>query len=108
MMLPAVSPTMITISFVLQMIGFLGICYAWWHALGELKTGTEVYRTRLLMFVITSVTLSAYIVPMLISLCYFDKGCFQPVYRDYLRVFSGTILFLYGLFKFLLYATKEP
>lgn len=94
-------------SYILQALGFLGICYAWSRALHELRHGYRYFNTRLLLFVITTVTLSAYVVPTFIALCYFVEGCFQPVYRDYMRLFSGAILFLYGLFKFLLYYTKE-
>lgn len=103
-----VNPTVVGISFALQALGFLGIAYAWSRALYELRHGKTVYNTRLLLFIITSITLSAYVVPTLIAVCYFVAGCFQPAYRDYLRLFSGLILFLYGLFKFLLYYTKEP
>lgn len=99
--------TIIAISFILQAIGFLGILYAWIKALQEFRDGGVFPKTRLLLFIITTVTLSAYIVPTMISICYFKPGCFQPQYRDDLRLFSGIILFLYGLFKFLLYYTKE-
>jgi hypothetical protein len=94
-------------SFILQTFGFVFISLAWWKALQELVRGRFFYRTRVIMFVVTTVALLAYIVPTALALCYFAPGCFQPVYRDYLRLFSGLIFFLYGLFKFLLYYTKE-
>lgn len=102
-----ITPTIMAVSYVLQLIGFFGIAYAWGRSLHELTRGKGVPRTRLLLFIITTVTFSAYIVPVVLSVCYFSPGCFQPYYRDYLRLFSGVILFLYGLFKFLLYYTKE-
>ena len=96
-----------TLSYILQAIGFLGILYAWGRALQELRRGGSVPQTRRLMFFITSVALSAYIVPTLIAICFFVEGCFRPIYRDYLRLFSGFILFLYGSFTAWLYLTKE-
>ena len=100
-------PVFMALSYVLQMFGFLGIAYAWGRALQEFRTGRDVPKTRLLLFLITSVALLAYVVPVVLALCYFTPGCFQPYYRDYLRLFSGMILFLYGAFKFVLYYTKE-
>ena len=101
-----VSPQLFALSYILQAIGFLGICYAWYRSLRELS-GAGVPPTRKLLFVITSVALIAYLLPTILSICYFIVGCFKPYYRDYLRLFSGMILFLYGAFKFLLYYTKE-
>jgi hypothetical protein len=102
-----VNPTTFAISYVLQLFGFLGIAFAWGKAVVEYRHGKKVYRTRILMLIITTIALMAYVVPSMIAVCYFVKGCFQPIYRDYLRIFSGAILFLYGLFKFLLYYTKD-
>lgn len=101
------NPTILAISYILQFLGFLGIAYAWRCAFREWLTGRIVPKTRTIMLIITSVALVAYIFPAIASICFFIEGCFQPVYRDILRVTSGIILFLYGLFKFLLYYTKE-
>src|SRR4051812_9773871 len=100
-------PILFPVSYVLQALGFVFIFLAWSKALHELRRGQVFYKTRVLLFAITSVALTAYLVPTLLAVCYFVPGCFQPVYRDYMRLFSGIILFLYGFFKFVLYYTKD-
>lgn len=95
------------ISYILQAVGSIGIAYAWWRSLVEWRMGKRVPRTRFLLLMITSVALISYILPTLIAMCYFIEGCFRPFYRDVLRVTSGLILFLFGVFEFLLYYTKE-
>ena len=95
------------ISYILQGLGFIFIAYAWGRAFHEYRQGGVFPHTRMILFVLTSVTFSAYIVPTALALCYFVPGCFNPIYRDYLRFFSGVILFLYGLFKAYLYYSKE-
>ena len=95
------------LSYILQFLGFLGIAYALGRAIREWQTSRVVPRTRFYLLVITSVAFVAYILPAMFSICYFITGCFQPIYRDILRVTSGIILFLYGGVQFLLYYTKE-
>lgn len=101
------NPSLSITSYILQLLGFIGIFLSWVKALHELRRGERYYSTRLLLFIITSIAFVSYIVPTLLTVCYFMPGCFQPAYRDYMRLFSGIILFLYGLFTFLLYYTKD-
>lgn len=95
------------LSYILQAIGFVGIAYAWGRALQEFREGGIFPHTRLILFIITSIAFSAYVLPTLFAICYFLPGCFNPLYRDYLRLFSGLILFLYGTFTAYLYYKKE-
>lgn len=94
-------------SYLAQIVGFLLISYAWVRSAQELIRGGEVPRTRMIMFVITSAAFLATFIPMALGICYFVPGCFQPGFRDILRVASGNIILIYGLFKAILYATKE-
>src|SRR6476620_366697 len=88
-------------SYVLQAIGLIGITLSWIKAVKEFANGNRVYRTRLLLLIITTVAFVAYLFPGFAAICYFINGCFKPIYRDYLRVFSGLILFLFGAAMFL-------
>jgi hypothetical protein len=96
-----------TASYILQGIGFVFITLAWGKAFKEYLTGIGLYWTRVLMLIITTVAFFAYLFPAFATICYFIPGCFKPIYRDYLRLASGLILFLYGFSKFILYYTKD-
>lgn len=95
------------VSYILQAIGFVGIMLSWIKAVNEFRVGNRVYRTRLLLLVITTVAFAAYLFPGFAAICYFITGCFKPAYRDYLRIFSGLILFLFGTAMYLLFYTKD-
>lgn len=95
------------LSYLLQAVGFIGISFAWAKAIHEFRTGKQVYSTRLLLLIITTIAFLAYFFPGFAAICYFIAGCFKPYYRAYLRVFSGIILFLYGAAMFILFYTKD-